>query len=132
MLEDWRLIIAARYLRAGAGDQLTSFTSFISGMGLVLGVAILTIVLSVMNGFERELRQRVLGVLPHGVIYLPTGANDTRELAQQALSHPKVVAVAPLLEGSGLLLANGTMVGVAVAGIDPAAEPSVSILDDFF
>lgn len=132
MLEDWRLIIATRYLRAGAGDQLTSFTSLISGMGLVLGVAILIIVLSVMNGFERELRDRVLGVLPHGVIYLPNAVEETAELAREVLSHPEVVAVAPLLEGSGLVLANGVMVGVAVAGIDPALETSVSILDDFF
>lgn len=130
MLEDWRLSVAARYLRAGAGDQLTSFTSMISGMGLVLGVAILVIVLSVMNGFERELRVRVLGVLPHGVVYLPEG--DLERLQEELLSHPGVKAVAPLLEGSGLLLANSVMAGVSISGIHPEAEVEASIIDDFF
>ena len=79
MLADWRLNVASRYLRAGAGDKLTSFTSMISGLGLVLAVAILTIVLSVMNGFEKELRERVLGVLPHGIVNLPDGDLATLE-----------------------------------------------------
>ena len=130
MLADWRLNVASRYLRAGAGDKLTSFTSMISGLGLVLAVAILTIVLSVMNGFEKELRERVLGVLPHGIVNLPDG--DLATLEKELLSHEKVIAVAPLLEGSGLLLANGRMAGVLISGIDPERESKVSILDDFF
>ncbi|MDG2071677.1 MAG: lipoprotein-releasing ABC transporter permease subunit [Pseudomonadales bacterium] len=130
MFDDWRLGVAARYLRAGAGDQLTSLTSMISGMGLVLGVAILVIVLSVMNGFERELRVRVLGVLPHGVVYLPQG--DLIALREELVLHPGVKATAPLLEGSGLLLANSVMAGVSVSGIDPYAEAKASIIDDFF
>jgi len=130
LLDDWRLSVAARYLRAGAGDQLTSLTSMISGVGLVLGVAILVIVLSVMNGFERELRVRVLGVLPHGVVYLPQG--DLIALQEELSLHPGVKATAPLLEGSGLLLANSVMAGVSVSGIDPHAEAKASIIDDFF
>lgn len=130
MFDDWRLGVAARYLRAGAGDQLTSLTSMISGMGLVLGVAILVIVLSVMNGFERELRVRVLGILPHGVVYLPQG--DLIALQEELVLHPGVKATAPLLEGSGLLLANSVMAGVSVSGIDPYAEAKASIIDDFF
>jgi lipoprotein-releasing system permease protein len=130
LLDDWRLTVAARYLRAGAGDQLTSFTSIISGMGLVLGVAILLIVLSVMNGFERELRIRVLGVLPHGVIYLPQG--DLITLQDELARHPGVKATAPLLEGSGLLLANSVMTGISVSGVDPHTEAKASIIDDYF
>lgn len=138
MFTDWRLMVAARYTRAGAGDQLTSFTAAISGAGLVLGVAILTIVLSVMNGFEKELRERVLGVMPHGVVYLSDGAdgvNDPEALQQLAglvRSHPEVLAIAPIREGSGLIVAAGELRGVSIVGIDPVQEPAVSILNDFF
>lgn len=130
LLADWRLSVASRYLRAGVGDKLTSFTSMISGLGLVLAVAILTIVLSVMNGFEKELRERVLGVLPHGIVSLPDG--DLEALGKELLSHGSVIAIAPLLEGSGLLLANGRMAGILVSGVDPDRESQVSILDEFF
>ncbi len=132
LFEDWRFIVAARYTRSGTGDRLTSFTSLISGLGLVLGVAILIIVLSVMNGFERELEKRVLGILPHGVIYLPDASMDPQKTMQHILSHPDVIAVAPIFEETGLLLANGDMAGVAITGIDPEAEKKVSILDQFF
>ena len=60
--------IAFRFAIASAGDRLISFMSLISIAGLVLGVAVLVVVLSVMNGFEEELRSRVLGVMPHGLI----------------------------------------------------------------
>jgi lipoprotein-releasing system permease protein len=130
--QDWRIWVAARYTRAGAGDQLTSFTALISGAGLILGVAILVIVMSVMNGFERELHQRVLGVLPHGVIYTPDRSIDKQLLRERILTHPGVTAIAPILEGSGLLVANGEMAGISVAGIDPVAEKDVSILSQFF
>jgi len=130
LLEDWRLSLALRYLWAGVGDKLTSFTSLISGLGLVLAVAILTVVLSVMNGFEKELRERVLGILPHGIVSLPNG--DLEALEKELLSHRNVIGIAPLLEGSGILVANGHMAGVLVSGVDPKRESQVSILGEFF
>jgi lipoprotein-releasing system permease protein len=135
MFTDWQLMVAARYTRAGAGDQLTSFTSAISGAGLVLGVTILTIVLSVMNGFDRELRERVLGVMPHGVVYLAGGVSDAASLGvllAHIKSHPEVLAAAPIREGSGLIVAAGQLHGVSIVGIDPDQERGVSILDDFY
>ena len=69
-------MIALRYTRSSAADRLVSFMSFIAVAGLVLGVAVLVLVLSVMNGFEQALRDSVLAVLPHGVIFAEQGFAD--------------------------------------------------------
>ncbi len=129
-------------------DDLVSFMSFISISGLVLGVAVLVIVVSVMNGFEQELRQRVLGVVPHGVIYSRSGEFDDAShassrdermakpgwdsMTQQWLEHRDVVGVAPIVEGSGLAVANGHLAGITFSGIDPEIEQTVSIVQNYF
>lgn len=127
----WPLSVAIRYTRAGTHDRLVSFISLISILGLVLGVAVLVIVLSVMNGFERELRERVLGVLPHGVVYRDAGFADWEALAAELRALPAVEAVAPMAEGSGLVVAGREMQGVVFFGIEPGAERDVSIIDDY-
>ncbi|XOV88760.1 MAG: lipoprotein-releasing ABC transporter permease subunit [Pseudomonadota bacterium] len=131
MLNPWRGWIALRYTRAGASDRLVSFMSLISIFGLVLGVAVLVIVLSVMNGFERELRERVLGFLPHGVIFRDGGFENWQTMAHQFESDPAVLAAAPFAEGAGLLVTAGNVSGVSFNGIDPAAEKGVSIIGDY-
>jgi lipoprotein-releasing system permease protein len=105
--------------------------SFISVAGLVLGVAVLVLVLSVMNGFEQALRQRVLAVLPHGVIFAEQGFPDWQATAAILTTDPAVLAVAPYMEGAGLVVANGNVQGITFTGIEPAAEAQVSIIDDF-
>lgn len=132
MFEDWRLYVASRYSVSGTSDHLVSFISFISITGLVLGVAVLVVVLSVMNGFEQELRQRVLGVVPHGVIYSRQQGADWTLLMERWKEHSEVEAVAPLIEGNGLILANGQLSGVTYSGIDPKLESGVSILQNYF
>ena len=92
----------------------------------------LVIVLSVMNGFEEELRLRVLGVVPHGVIYSRGGGADWEAMRREMESHPEVVAIAPLVEGSGLVLANRELVGVSFSGVEPKLEQKVSIVQDYF
>ncbi|MBV1879432.1 MAG: lipoprotein-releasing ABC transporter permease subunit [Pseudomonadales bacterium] len=131
-MSDWRVATAIRYTQSSAGDGLVSFMSFISISGLVLGVAVLVIVLSVMNGFERELRLRVLGVLPHGVIASETGFVNWQAVSQQAERHPEVTGSAPFLEGGGLLVANGIVAGVSYIGIDPSLEDKVSIVGRYY
>ena len=123
-------MIASRYVLARAGEKLTAHTSIVSGLSLIIAVSVLIVVLSVMSGFERELRERVLGILPHAVIFKPD--IDLNILEDELLLSESVISVAPLLEGSGLLVANGKMVGVAVAGINSEKEESVSIIDDLF
>lgn len=130
-MKAWQWMVAFRYSRSSAADQLVSFMSLVSIFGLVLGVAILVIVLSVMNGFERELRVRVLGVLPHGVVFSERGFDDWDAVAEKLLLHPEVIAVAPYAEGSGLVVANREVSGIRFYGIDPAREPDVSILGNF-
>lgn len=132
MSRSWPLGVAIRYSRAGARDHLVSFMSFISITGLVLGVAVLILVLSVMNGFERELRERVLGVLPHGVIYASRGFQDWEVPADLFERHGQVVGTAPLVEGRGLLVAGGEISGITFNGIVPERETRVSIMEQFF
>lgn len=131
MNSPWRLWIALRYTRAGTTDRLLSFMSLISISGLVLGVAVLVLVLSVMNGFERELRTRVLGVLAHAVVYNDQGFADWAVAATVIDTHPQVLATAPFSEGSGLVIANDEVVGITFNGIEPELESRVSILGDY-
>lgn len=108
-----------------------SSTTAISVTGLVLGVAVLVIVLSIMNGFERELRQRVLGVLAHGVLSSGRPFEDWRDVAKQVEQHPEVIGTAPIEEGNALVVANAVVAGIQLAGILPAAELAVSKIPDY-
>ncbi len=131
MFNNWRLLVATRYSMSGTTDHLVSFMSLVSITGLVLGVAVLVIVLSVMNGFEEELRLRVLGVVPHGIIYSRATQPDWAGLESLLQDHAEVIATAPLIEGAGLVLANGKLLGAAFTGVDPVREHKVSIVSQF-
>ncbi|ASP39988.1 lipoprotein-releasing system transmembrane subunit LolC [Bacterioplanes sanyensis] len=120
--------IGLRYLAAKRRNHFISFISASSMVGMTLGVAVLILVLSVMNGFDRELRERILGMVPHGVIYERGGMSDWQAVAQQIEQHPGVAATAPLTRLQGMLGYGGRVQGVMVTGIDPELEPKVSIL----
>lgn len=124
------LWIGLRYLAAKRRNHFISFISASSMVGMTLGVAVLILVLSVMNGFDRELRERILGMVPHGVLYERGGIQDWQALAQQVEAEPGVVAAAPLTRLQGMLGYGGRVQGVMVTGIDPVAEGKVSILPD--
>jgi len=96
--------------------------------GLTLGVAVLILVLSVLNGFDRELRTRILGTVPHALLEFENARTDLDPIAKQLSSNRSIVGVAPLNSGEGLLVANGRTVSVAVLGVDPKQESKVSIL----
>ena len=100
-------------------------------VGLTLGVSVLIIVLSVMNGFDRELKQRVLGMVPHATITAASGGiDDWRHLIETITKTPGIVAAAPFVDAQGMLT-NGDQVRAAmVYGIDPAYETKVSIIAD--
>ncbi|MCB1644402.1 MAG: lipoprotein-releasing ABC transporter permease subunit [Pseudomonadales bacterium] len=131
MLSNWRVMVALRYTGSRAGDSLLSFMSFFSVAGLVLGVAVLVIVLSVMNGFERELRLRVLAVLPHAVIFKEGGYTHPDLARAEILSHPEVLGTSVYTEGAGLVVANHLIRGVSFTGIDPVTEAEVSDLSAY-
>jgi len=97
-------------------------------IGLVIGVALLITVLSVMNGFDRELRQRILGMVPHAVIKPYAIMTDWKKLDDQVLRQPKVVAAAPFINAQGMVTKNGAVNGVQLNGILPEEELEVSII----
>ena len=121
--------IGLRYLRAKRRNHFISFISLISMAGIAVGVAILITVISVMNGFEKELRDRILGMVSHATVSTwDRPFEDWPDLIESAREHPEVIGAAPFVEQQTLL--NGRDVsGALVRGIDPALEPSVSDLD---
>ena len=132
----YELTIGWRYTRAGRSSGRNGFISFISGvsmLGIALGVAALIIVLSVMNGFQKEVRDRMLSVVSHIELYAPMGEvlSDTQALMQQAKQHSAVIGAAPFVAQQALLARGEDMRGGMVRGIDPNTEAQVSdfILD---
>lgn len=120
--------IGLRYLRARRRNQFISFISLISMLGIALGVMTLITVLSVMNGFERELRERILGMVSHATIQSVDGRyDDWPALIDTLRAHPAVLGAAPFVEQETLINGRRTA-GAQVRGIDPAAEVQVSDL----
>jgi len=129
----YELALGWRYTRAGRATRRNGFISFISGvsmLGIALGVAALIIVLSVMNGFQKEVRDRMLSVVSHIEIFAPGGAAlpDVQRTLQEARQHPQVVGAAPFVAAQALLARGEDMKGALVRGIDPAREPDVTDL----
>src|SRR5690606_21735285 len=121
------LYIGRRYASLRSQRLLVGFISRLSVIGLTLGVAVLITVLSVMNGFDRELRERILALMPHlSVSTLPGYPLMTREQWQPYLeaaeSFPGVRGAAPQVQLQGMLLANGMSRGIALSGIEPEQE----------
>ena len=128
---EWR--IGWRYTRAGRRARKNGFISFISGVsviGIALGVAALIIVLSVMNGFQKEVRDRMLSVIAHVELFDASGSAlpDWQALATKARENPLVVGAAPFVPAQALIARGEDMRGVMVRGIDPAQEAQVTPL----
>ena len=129
----YELLIGWRYTRAGRATRRNGFISFISGvsmLGIALGVAALIIVLSVMNGFQKEVRDRMLGVVSHIEVYAAGGQAlaDVDATLAQTRAHPEVIGAAPFIAAQALLARGEDMKGVMVRGIDPALEHEVTDL----
>ena len=129
----YEFLLGWRYTRAGRATRRNGFISFISGvsmLGIALGVAALIVVLSVMNGFQKEVRDRMLGVLSHVEVFTPDGGAlpDPATTLRELRAHPEVVGAAPFIAAQGLLARGEDMKGVLLRGIDPAQEPAVTSL----
>lgn len=122
--------VGLRYTRAKRRNHFISFISLISMLGLTLGVMVMILVLSVMNGFDRELRTRILGMVPHATINGYQPIDDWQSLAETLLEHPRVEGAAPFVQLQGMLTHDGSVAPVLVNGIIPEAESNVSIIEN--
>ncbi|AHL33176.1 cell division protein FtsX [Pseudomonas brassicacearum] len=125
------VFIGTRYTRAKRRNHFVSFISLTSIIGLALGVVVMIVVLSVMNGFDHEMRTRVLGMVPHATLETGEAISDWPSLAAKVKQNPQVLAVAPFTQMQGLLTNNGKVSKVLLNGIDPGLERQVSIIDNF-
>ncbi|MDO5289816.1 MAG: lipoprotein-releasing ABC transporter permease subunit [Pseudomonadota bacterium] len=127
----YEMLLGLRYTRAGRATRRNGFISFISAasmLGIALGVAALIIVLSVMNGFQKDVTGRMLSIISHVEIFTPDGAAlpDAAQTLAEARANPEVVGAAPFIGAQGLLARGEAMQGAMVRGIDPAQEPAVT------
>lgn len=122
--------IGLRYTAAKRRNHFISFISLTSIVGLMLGVALLIIVLSVMNGFDRELQQRILGMVPHATIQGQTTVDDWQRIDRLATENPDVIAAAPFIRGQGMVTGSGNVHGVLLNGVIPEEERQVSIIEN--
>ena len=130
MFKPISLYIGLRYTRARRSNHFISFIALVSMIGLTLGVAVLITVLSVMNGFDRELKNRVLGMIPQATVSSTQILTDWPELAKKIDTHEHVVGTAPFTQLQGMLTAQGQVAGIMVSGIEPDYEKNVSIIQN--
>lgn len=131
MFRPLSVYIGMRYTRAKRRNHFISFISLTSMIGVALGVAALITVLSVMNGFEKELRERILGMTSHAFVTGTDGSlEDWQTLENELEGMPDVVDTAPFVEGQAMLSRSGKVRGTMLRGIDPALEPKVSDIGD--
>ncbi len=128
-MQPYELFIGLRYTRARQRSRFISFISLVSVIGIALGITVLITVLSVMNGFQREVRTRILSVASHIQV---SGADNTlkdwRVVAEKAVQNSEVVAAAPYVSAQGLLSSGNAVRGAYIRGIVPDAEERVADL----
>ena len=116
----------------GSKDGFLSFISSVSMLGIALGVAALIVVLSVMNGFQKEVRDRMLSVLSHVEIHAPSGLGEWQPLLAKVQENKRVTGAAPMIMSQALISRSDVMRGVALRGIDPELEAKVSDIPKHF
>ncbi len=126
------LFLGLRYVRSRHGNGFSSFISASSTIGIALGVMVLIVVLSAMNGFERELAQRLLSVVPHAeIIAVNEPVNDWQNSINSVLEHPEVVAAAPVIKMTGMMQYGNELKGLGeIRGVDIKLEQQVSSITD--
>jgi len=127
MFKPLQLYIGLRYTRAKRRNHFISFITLISMLGIALGVTALITVISVMNGFEQELRERILGMTSHATIQgQGRGLENWQQVAKAAGENPEVIGVAPYIQAEGMLSYGQQVNGTLIRGILPSEEPKVS------
>ncbi len=131
MFTDTYLFIGVRYIKSKRRNQFISFIAGFSLLGMALGTLALIVVLSVMNGFDREIKQRILQVVPHGFIDKPGGLESWKTLGQQVIDVSGVQAVAPYIGGYGMLSSARGIQGSQIQAVLPDQEVKVSAVNEF-
>jgi len=131
MFSKFELLVGLRYLRAKQKNSFVSFISLVSIIGISLGVAALITVLSVMNGFQREIRNKIIGVTSHMQIISASNAlGEWQTVGQLASKDKHVLAYAPYIDGQGLISFSGSVSGILIRGVEPNYEPKVDEITD--
>jgi lipoprotein-releasing system permease protein len=131
MSKRYEYLIGQRYLRSSRGNRFVSFISTISMLGIAIGVAVLIVVLSVMNGFEREVRGRILSLTSHATISaFGSGLPEWQATAAKIGNHPEVLATAPYIEEQALLIAGSNISGAVVTGVLAEHESKVTSITE--
>lgn len=131
MFRPLEIFVGLRYLRARRLSRFVSFISLMSLLGVAVGVAALIVVISVMNGFENELRQRLLSMTSHATVSGPGGRlSDWEQAVESSLRVPEVTAAAPYVEIQGMLGNGARLKAALIRGVDPVRERAVSQVDD--
>jgi lipoprotein-releasing system permease protein len=131
MIKPFELFVGLRYTRAKRRNHFISVVSAFSILGIAIGVIALIVVLSVMNGFQNEVRNRILGMSAHLIVYEHFGGmKQWQSVVDQAKTHPQVTGAAPFIRGEGLLTFSQQSEGVLVRGVIPELEKDVSIVEE--
>ncbi|MDR7089700.1 lipoprotein-releasing ABC transporter permease subunit [Cellvibrio fibrivorans] len=128
MFSRYIFLVGTRYGISQGHSHLVSFISRLSTAGLVIGVALLILVMSIMNGFDKELRENILGVMPHARIYHSHAIKHPEKLIADLKQHPRVLAASPYVELQGLLSYQKRVAPVAIFGVDAELEKATSKL----
>jgi lipoprotein-releasing system permease protein len=131
MFSRYIFLVGTRYGISQGHSHLVSFISRLSTAGLVIGVALLILVMSIMNGFDKELRENILGVMPHARIYHSHAIEHPEKLIADLKQHPRVLAASPYVELQGLLSYQKRVAPVAIFGVDAELEKATSKLPEF-
>lgn len=132
MFSSLPLMIGRRFSKAKQRNKMVSFISLSSTIGIAVGVAVIIIGLSAMNGFERELQSRVLSVIPHAELEGVRGpVADWRKVVSQVTTHPNVVAAAPYVKFTGLVERGDQLKAIEVRAVEPDYEQAVSSMAQF-
>ncbi|MGV8836385.1 lipoprotein-releasing ABC transporter permease subunit [Cellvibrio sp.] len=128
MFSRYIFLVGTRYGISQGHSHLVSFISRLSTAGLVIGVALLILVMSIMNGFDKELRENILGVMPQARIYHSHAIEHPEKLIADLKQHPRVLAASPYVELQGLLSYQKRVAPVAIFGVDAELEKATSKL----
>ena len=124
------LKLGYKYLKSNKGG-IFSFTTLLAIVGLSIGISSLIVVTSVMNGFEKELENRILGVIPHSVLVSNDPINDYELLIKKVIDNKEIIDAAPYISIQGLISSSYDSKGVSVIGIDSDYEKNMSIIPDY-